>query len=401
METIMETPSHNANRVPIGRHYAGTLELDLDRLLAGRLLIQGTSGAGKSATLRRIIEEAFEFMTTVIVDPEAEFGNLAAHIGATTIKGTEITAEGLGAAALRAREHRIPLHIDLSDLDPEQRIIKAAAFFAGLMSTPSDLWSNTMLVCIDEGHLLAPHLAGRAQDAETRRLGVATLTDLCSRGRKRGLATIVATQRLAKLSASVTSELLNFLVGLNVFDRDVKRAADFLGFSAKDADKLRTLAPGEFYAMGPALEASATLAKIDPTITRHTGATPQLVGSADHSAEEAESLLALDAMRTLAQPEKSRLTLKGTRALDAFLLDPAATLAITTVQALAKISPNATTCTDLSAHTGREREDIHDALDTLSAIGAIETTHRDDTRIARLSARLRQKNANVDLVALA
>ena len=94
----METPSHNANRVPIGRHYAGTLELDLDRLLAGRLLIQGTSGAGKSATLRRIIEEAFEFMTTVIVDPEAEFGNLAAHIGATTIKGTEITAEGLGAA---------------------------------------------------------------------------------------------------------------------------------------------------------------------------------------------------------------------------------------------------------------------------------------------------------------
>ena len=393
--------SGTQNTVPIGRHHAGTLNLDLDKLLAGRLLIQGTSGAGKSATLRRIIEEAFDFMTTVIVDPEAEFGNLAAHIGATTIRGAEITAEGLSAAALRAREHRIPLHIDLSDLDPEQRIIKAAAFFSGLMSAPADLWSNTMLVCIDEGHLLAPHLAGRAQDAETRRLGVATLTDLCSRGRKRGLATIVATQRLAKLSASVTSELLNFLVGLNVFDRDVKRAADFLGFSAKDGDRLRTLAPGEFYAMGPALEAAATLAKIDPTITEHVGATPELVGSADHTAEEAQSLLALEAMRALPQPEKARLTLKGTRALDAFLLDPSAALAITTVQALARISPNATTCRELSSHTGQDQAEIHIALDTLTAIGAIETTHRNETRIARLSARLRQKNAHVDLVALA
>ena len=124
----METPPER-NCVPIGRHYTGPLNVDLDKLLAGRLLIQGTSGAGKSATLRRIIEEAFEYMTTVIVDPEAEFANLAAHIGATTIKATEITADGLSAAALRAREHRIPLHIDLSDLDPEQRIIKAAAFF--------------------------------------------------------------------------------------------------------------------------------------------------------------------------------------------------------------------------------------------------------------------------------
>lgn len=59
-----------ANRVPLGRHSTGSLELDLDRLLAGRLLIQGSSGAGKSRTLRRIIEEAFDYTTVAIVDPE-------------------------------------------------------------------------------------------------------------------------------------------------------------------------------------------------------------------------------------------------------------------------------------------------------------------------------------------
>lgn len=194
------------------------------------MLLQGGSGAGKSRTMRRIVEEAFDYVQTMIVDPEGEFGNLAAHIGATTLKAAEIAADGLTAAAARARHHRIALHLDLTDLDPEQRIIKASAFFAGLVGAPREDWKHTVLVAIDEGHLLAPHLAGSARDAETRRLGVATLTDLCARGRKRGIAPIIATQRLAKLSSSVVSELQNFLIGINVFDRDIARAADILGF---------------------------------------------------------------------------------------------------------------------------------------------------------------------------
>lgn len=63
--------------IPLGESDAGTLHLDLNRLLAGRCLIQGSSGAGKSATLRHLIEEAHDYLTTIIVDPEGEFANLA------------------------------------------------------------------------------------------------------------------------------------------------------------------------------------------------------------------------------------------------------------------------------------------------------------------------------------
>ena len=89
----------------------------LRQRLAGRLLIQGSSGAGKSRTLRRIIEEAFDYTTLAIVDPEGEFENLARHIGATTIRAVELTADGLTAAATRSRRHRLSMHIDLTDLD--------------------------------------------------------------------------------------------------------------------------------------------------------------------------------------------------------------------------------------------------------------------------------------------
>jgi len=146
-------------KVPLGRSSTSPLELDLGKLMAGRCLIQGTSGAGKSQTLRRIIEEAFDYLTTIIIDPKGEFANLAAHIGATTVIARDYANDGLTALALRTRQHRIALHLDLTDLEPDHRIEKAAAFFAGLLSTPREHWAHTVLVCIDEAHLLAPHMA--------------------------------------------------------------------------------------------------------------------------------------------------------------------------------------------------------------------------------------------------
>lgn len=396
----VDQPSSNA--VPIGTALGPkTIELDLDRLMAGRLLIQGSSGAGKSATLRKIVEEAFDYLTVMLIDPEGEFGNLATHIGATTIRGTELTTEGLTAAAVRGRTHRINLHLDLTDLDPEQRILRACAFLSGLISVEREHWGNTVLLAIDEAHLLAPFVAGSARDAETRRVGVATLTDICSRGRKRGIAPVIATQRLAKLASSVTSELQNFLVGINVFDRDIARAADLLGFDRQNADRLRTLQPGEFFAMGPALCPRAELVKIHRAITPHLGASPLLRESAAHDPEQAAALLDLAALReTGAAGRDSKLVLKGRGVVDALLMDPHAVAATRIVAALKTIAPSATTGHDLVGHLALPAEEIDDALDVLVALGAVECMPRGENRIVRLHARLRQRLSDIRVVAL-
>jgi hypothetical protein len=396
---------HVNTRLPIGTLVGGSscVELDLEKALAGRLLIQGSSGAGKSLTLRKIVEEAFEFVTCMIVDPEGEFGNLAAHIGATTLHAAELAADGLTAAAARARHHRLALHLDLTDLDPNERIVKAAAFFAGLIGCPKEDWAHTVLVAIDEAHLLAPHLAASARDAETRRLGVATLTDLCSRGRKRGIAPIIATQRLAKLAGSVVSELQNGLIGLNVFDRDVARAADFLGFTASEGgDRLRRLSPGQFYAFGPALSRSPLLTVIAPTSTPHLGATPDLIGPSDSSPDQVRQMLDLEGLRETGGGSRPAMAgLRGGRALDSFLLDPFAVAAVRIIGALRQIAPNATTSTDLARHLALEANDIDGALDLLGAIAAVDTMPRGEGRIARLAAKLRLRNADAPVVGLA
>ncbi|TIW01767.1 MAG: ATP-binding protein, partial [Mesorhizobium sp.] len=69
-----------------------------------------------------------------------------------------------------------------------------------------------MLVVVDEAQLFAPAAAGEVSD-EARKLSLGAMTNLMCRGRKRGLAGIIATQRLAKLAKNVAAEASNFLMG--------------------------------------------------------------------------------------------------------------------------------------------------------------------------------------------
>ena len=72
--------------------------------------------------------------------------------------------------------------------------------------------------------LFAPAIAGEVSD-EARKLSLGAMTNLMCRGRKRGLAGIIATQRLAKLAKNVAAEASNFLMGRTFLDIDMARAA--------------------------------------------------------------------------------------------------------------------------------------------------------------------------------
>ncbi len=79
------------------------------------------------------------------------------------------------------------------------------------------------------------------------------MTNLMCRGRKRGLAGVIATQRLAKLAKNVAAEASNFLMGRTFLDIDMARAADLLGMERRQAEMFRDLGRGYFVALGPAV----------------------------------------------------------------------------------------------------------------------------------------------------
>ncbi|GGD99842.1 ATP-binding protein [Aureimonas endophytica] len=261
--------------VDLGTNAAGEpAELDLEELLSTRLLVQGNSGSGKSHLLRRLLEQSAPFVQQAIVDPEGDFVSFADRFGHLVVDADR-TPNELQRIAQRIREHRASVVLNLEGLDAEVQMSCAAAFLNGLFDAEHAYWFP-MLIAVDEAQLFAPAIAGEVSD-EARKLSLGAMTNLMCRGRKRGLAGIVATQRLAKLAKNVAAEASNFLMGRTFLDIDMARAADLLGMDRRQAERFRDLEPGHFVALGPALSRRPVAIRIGSVETRGRTGRPSLM----------------------------------------------------------------------------------------------------------------------------
>ena len=275
--------------IEMGHTTAGSpATLDLEELLATRLLVQGNSGSGKSHLLRRLLEQSAPWVQQAIIDPEGDFVTLAERFGHLVIDAEVHTEQGLQLAGERARVHRVSTVLNLEGLDAENQLRRAAAFLGGLFEVDRDHW-YPMLVVVDEAQLFAPAIAGEVSD-EARKLSLGAMTDLMCRGRKRGLAGVIATQRLAKLAKNVAAEASNFLMGRTFLDIDMARAADLLGMERRQAEAFRDLERGHFMALGPALSRRPLGLRIGPTATHARHATPRLMPMPD-AMEDAQAVI--------------------------------------------------------------------------------------------------------------
>jgi uncharacterized protein len=281
----------------------GPASLDLEELLATRLLVQGNSGSGKSHLLRRLLEQSAPWVQQVIIDPEGDFVTLAERFGHLVIDAEAHTERGLQAAGERARIHRVSAVLNLEGLDAENQMRRAAAFLNGLFEAARDHW-YPILVVVDEAQLFAPAVAGEVSD-EARKLSLSAMTNLMCRGRKRGLAGVIATQRLAKLAKNVAAEASNFLMGRTFLDIDMARAADLLGMERRQAEAFRDLERGQFMALGPALSRRPLGLRIGPTETSPRNATPRLTPLPEAALEDARAIiLAAPPPETTSRPQR-------------------------------------------------------------------------------------------------
>jgi hypothetical protein len=248
--------------------------LDLEELLATRLLVQGNSGSGKSHLLRRLLEQSAPFVQQAVIDPEGDFVTLSERFGHVVVDAARAESD-LQRIAARVRQHRVSVVLNLEGLDAEAQMRCAAAFLGGLFEADRDLW-YPMLVVVDEAQLFAPAAAGEVSD-EARKVSLGAMTNLMCRGRKRGLAGIIATQRLAKLAKNVAAEASNFLMGRTFLDIDMARAADLLGMERRQAEMFRDLERGHFVALGPALSRRPLPIRIGAVETNTRGGSPKLL----------------------------------------------------------------------------------------------------------------------------
>lgn len=239
--------------------------IQIDRLVESRLLLTANSGAGKSWAIRRLLEQTHGRVQHLVLDPEDEFHTLrerfdyvlAARYGADCIADPRHA----GLLARKLLELNASAVIGLHELKAHDRVRFVRGFLEALVDAPRSMW-RPALVVIDEAHVFCPQ-HGQAESANA-------VIDLMTRGRKRGLCGVLATQRISKLHKDAAAEANNKLVGRCALDVDMKRAADELGFSGRDEQHaLRTLPPGEFFAFGPALAEQVTRMRVGNVATTH------------------------------------------------------------------------------------------------------------------------------------
>lgn len=270
------------------RGVAAPALIDIEELLATRLLVQGNSGSGKSHLLRRLIEKSAAHVQQAIIDPEGDFVSIADRFGHLVIDADRSEAD-LTCIAERIRERRVSCVLNLENLETDLQLRAAAIFLNGLFDAERAHW-YPMLVVVDEAQLFAPAAAGDISE-EARRVSLGAMTNLMCRGRKRGLAGVIATQRLAKLAKNVAAEASNFLMGRTFLDIDMQRAADLLGLERRQAEVFRELERGRFVALGPALSRRPLQIAVGPVETVARGSTPGLTPPPAQLTEDERDLL--------------------------------------------------------------------------------------------------------------
>ncbi len=269
------------------------VQLDVEELLATRLLVQGNSGSGKSHLLRRILEESASLVQQIVIDPEGDFVSLAEPFGHVVIDGAAYADAEIVRLGARIREHRASVILALDGLEIDNQMRCAALFLSALFDAPVQHWYPA-LVIVDEAQVFAPAAAGEVSD-EARRTSLAAMTNLMCRGRKRGLAGVIATQRLAKLAKNVAAEASNLLMGRTFLDIDMIRAADLLGMERRQAEQIRDLERGHFLGLGPAISRRPVAVKIGSVKTAARAAASGLAPPPSSSPAEMEALLHAEA----------------------------------------------------------------------------------------------------------
>ena len=227
--------------------------------------------------------------TAALLATEQQAGRLRIRPALVALAAEGLPDPEIARIATRLREHRASVVLSLEGLEAEGQMRCAAAFLSALFDAPREHWYPALVV-VDEAQLFAPTTGGEVAE-EVRRASLSAMTNLMCRGRKRGLAGVIATQRLAKLAKNVAAEASNFLMGRTFLDIDMARAADLLGMERRQADGIRDLARGTFLALGPAVSRRPITVKIGAVATSARSGSPKLTPLPSAPVENLQELI--------------------------------------------------------------------------------------------------------------
>jgi len=234
------------------------VKINLEKFIDTRAILTASSGGGKSWSVRKFLQESYGKVQQIILDWEGEYSNLRPEFDYLLVGDDgEIPIQVKTAELLAKKIMQLSVStiIDLSDLTIHDRKLFTRNFLDSLLSLPKEMYNHSVLLFIDEAHLLCPQ-KGNSESMNS-------VINVNSTGRKRGIGTVLCTQRIAKLNKDAVAESRNGAMGGMGLLEDRKRACDEMGFNTKGLEQsIKLLDTGVFYMYGPAISKEVIKVKI-------------------------------------------------------------------------------------------------------------------------------------------
>jgi DNA helicase HerA-like ATPase len=256
------------------------LEIDVNRkvrlepqidIVGRRIAILGVSGQGKSNTAAVLIEELLSSgFPLTIVDLEGEYWGLKEQFQILVVgrgEHVDLVAGPFQAAALAAASimESIPVILDLSDFSEDEMTAFLLEYFgslweaAGRQRTPYE-------VILEEAHEFLPETVKNPLKE--------LLTRIALRGRKRGLGSIIMSQRSAKVAKDFLTQAEMLFLHRVIHPVDLKVYKELIPLPAREVtDMVGNLQTGQVVFV---YNNEAQQLQIRPRHTFSAGATPQL-----------------------------------------------------------------------------------------------------------------------------
>jgi hypothetical protein len=245
------------------------VRVDFGQLIGEHTLVTAQTGFGKSVLLRKILELALATSFPIwVLDSDGGFSSLreAAPNGILVVGGEhgdpDVTFEATIRRLPQIAAARASVIVDIHGMDANQQASIVAQVLTAMMELPEAL-RQPCLVVIDEVQRFAPQCG--ASEA------LKPIAEVAGEGRKRGLTLLVATQRLAGVSKTLTSHTTNRLFGHMSDSVDRKRVAEELGLSRREALALAELDKGDFLIRGKAFGGPVDRVRICKPLTGRLG----------------------------------------------------------------------------------------------------------------------------------
>jgi len=216
--------------------------IDFEQLIGEHTLVAAQTGFGKSVLLRKVEELALAIgYPMIVIDSDGDFASLreAAPNGILVAGGEHgdpgITIEQTIRLLPEIVSRRGSIVFDVHGLGSDEQASVVVRVLTAMMKLPKAL-HQPYLVVIDEVQRFAPQRGGgRAGSA---------IIKAAKEGRRLGITLLVATQRIADVSKSLTSQTKNRLFGHFEDLSDRKRIGEEIGLSPSQSQALAELSTG-------------------------------------------------------------------------------------------------------------------------------------------------------------